>query len=607
MSLTRDLAGSGAMLVRLLGIGARGGLSAETTLLHVLDGVPLPQAALVIPRLTPEAMDAIRKAGPGAIVPGPVHVADGATHPAATVSHGYGTDTSADEGDDPLCFEFPEANDPAQQDRLDTLNADAIERELGPDCWSGPSWTPAKGSKADQALDIWSTTQIDVDEIARRVGSTAGAVRSIVKKARKRGEPRAQRPTLALPAETHAAIEEARALPLKRDRAILLWERTALRPREIAEIAGSTPAAISLYMKVARREGHPSVLAGDAQRGITRSGPQSPAEAPMVVDGVGEDCATALPSKSDDIPPAGSNGESGRADPVPDVSPQEAPPCAEPVDEPSDRPADGAFPAPPPAQEPEDKGTVRQEQPTLDAPAASDTADRPAGPGLNSPPPVDQAIDAMVAGLAKKAGPDALLETLLDLYAGTTRLQKDIGTELGLSDWRVSTLIKAARAANDSRVVAGDAARAAMKAAAPPELAAVVSAKAAVAAKVPAPPSPPTPSRQHAAKPEPAPKPGDQPPGDLIELKHDQVLAVDRGWIVGPAGPVKGFPLIAGVLATLASGDLLPAKVVAQRSGARSGEAVLQMLQFWREDLGKIGVEIVRVGTADVRLRRKEA
>ena len=587
MTLSRDMAGSGAMLVRLLGIGARSGLTAETTLLHVLDGVPLPQTALVIPRLTPEAMDAFLKTGPGGIVPGPVHVAEGATHPGETVSHDFATDTS-----------LADADDAGDDDLPDGLNIDAIEGELGPECWSGPTWTPAKGSKADLALDLWSTTQIDVVEIATRVGSTPGAIRSIVKKARRRGEPRAHRPVANLPAETQAAIQEAKALPLKRDRAILLWHRTDLRTRDIAEVTGSTPAAVSLTMKVARREGHPDVLAGDVRRGFKSSGPQRPSVALMVVDGVGEDCATALPSQSDIIPPAGFNGEGGRADLVPDASPERAPACAEPVDEPSDRPADGAFPAPLPAQDPEEKGTVRPEPPLGDR--APDTADRPAGPELSSAP-ADQAIDAMVAGLAKKSAPDPRLEKLLELYAGTTRQQKDIGAELGLSDWKVSTLIKAARGANDSRVVAGDAARAALKAA--------EASAAPVKVARPAPPPAPTPAPQPAAAPKaaPAPKPSDLPPGDLVDLKQDQVLAVDRGWIVGPAGSVKGFPLIAGVLATLAAGELLPAKLVAQRSGARSGDAVLQMLQFWREDLGRIGVEVVRVGTADVRLRRKEA
>lgn len=593
-AFTADSIGTGAMLVRLLGIGARSGLTAETTLLHVLDGVPLPQETLVIPRLTPEALETLRQAGPGAIVP---------------VS-----DCGAGEEDD-------------EDDLPDGLDADAIEGELGPDCWNGPSWMPAKGSKADRALDLWSTTQIDVVEIATRLGSTPGAIRSIVKKARARGEPRAQRPRVEMPTETVAAIEQAKALPLKRDRAILLWARTDLRPRDIAGIIGSTPPAVSFYMKVARREKHPDVLAGDERRGF--KAPVQPQAAPPsenLPEGASEGPrsqvqilpGTSVASEGAPVAQSGRAGQNGDAGSnpareaslsdssavrAPSHSPEEAPPCAEPVEEPSTRRLDdGAIPAPPPVQDPEEKGTVRQEPieaATSVVETAPDTADRPAGPGLNSAP-ADQAIDAMVAGLAKKSEPDARLEKLLELYAGTTRQQKDIGAELGLSEWKVSTLIKAARATNDSRIVAGDAARAALKAtdpAAPP-----------VKVAATAPPAP-APASQKAAAPKAAPaaKPSDQPPGDLVALKHDQVLAVDRGWIIGPAGSVKGFPLIAGVLATLAAGELLPAKLVAQRSGARSGEAVLQMLQFWRDDLGRIGVEVVRVGTADVRLRRKEA
>lgn len=599
MTLNRDLAGSGAMLVRLLGIGARSGLSAETTLLHVLDGVPLRQAAIVIPRLTPEALETLREAAASHIASGPVHVADGATHPAREVEHGYGTDTSVDEDADD--GELP-----------DGLNVDAIEGELGADCWSGPTWTPAKGSKADRALDLWSTTQIDVVEIATRLGSTPGAIRSIVKKARARGEPRAHRPVADLPAETQAAIQEAKALPLKRDRAILLWHRTDLRTRDIAEVTGSTPAAVSLTMKVARREGHPDVLAGDVRRGFKSShradepagaggAPEETAapattgghHEPDLTSGLAAQATAGEPVQPGDDPAVLVTHESENS---PDRAEEE---CAEPVDEPSThRPDVGAFPAPLPAHDPEEKGTVRPEPPLGDR--APDTADRPAGPGLSSAP-ADQAIDAMVAGLAKKAAPDPRLETLLGLYGSTTRQQKEIGAELGLSEWKVSTLIKAARGANDSRVVAGDAARAAMKAA--------EASAAPVKVAPPDPPPPPAPAAQPTAAPNaaPAPKPSDLPPGDLVDLKQDQVLAVDRGWIVGPAGSVKGFPLIAGVLAALGSGDLLPAKLVAQRSGARSGEAVLQMLQFWRDDLGRIGVEVVRVGATDVRLRRKEA
>lgn len=583
MTLSRDMAGSGAMLARLLGVGARCGLTPEITLLHVLDGVPLPHAAIVIPRLTPESLERLREAAAGHIGPGPVPVVDGATHPAPAVPNGFGTDTSV-------------------ADLPDGLNADAIERELGPDCWSGPRWTPAKGSKADRALDLWSTTQIDVDEIATRLGSTPGAIRSIVKKARRRGEPRAKRAAFPPPPGTVEAIVAAKALPLKRDRAILLWERTRLRTREIAEVTGSTPPAVSYCLKVARRENNAAVLAGDVRRGFKAPAQhQAAPESENLPEGASEGPRSQVQILPGDsvafegapVAQAGRAGQSGDvgsnpAQDLPDSSmvrapshtPEGAEECAEPVVEPStDRPLDGAFPAPPPAQDPGEMGTVRQDEPPPVSAPAPDTADRPAGPGLESVP-------------------SDRTEALLEAYGGTSQLQKDIGTKLGLRGPEVSIILKMYRTKKDPRVLAGDIARTAAKepgkafVPASAKIAPGVAAKAAVAAKVQAPPAAAT---------------GPLPPGDLVELKQGQVLAVDRGWIIGPAGAVKGFPLVNGALAALASGDLFPSAVIAQRSGARSGDAVLQQLQFWREDLARIGVEVVRVGAADVRLRRKEA
>lgn len=579
MTVSRDLVGTGAMLVRLLGIGARGGLTAETTLLHVLDGVPLLErsAAEFSPEGSVGKLAQLRKATLGDIE----HMIK--TEPAPV-------DGAEAEAGEPLCFEFPEAVPGTDQDRLDALKAEAIERELGPGCWSGPSWTPAKGSKADQALDLWSTTRLDASEIATRLGSTPGAIRSIVKKARKRGEPRAKRPDVAPDPIRDQVVAEAKALPLKRDRAILLWQRTSMTPRAIAEVAGSSAGAVSLYLKTARRNGSEAVREGDSLRGIQNSRPARRIEAPMVVDGVGEDCATALPNKSDGIPPAGSNEESGRADLVPDVSPERADEeCAEPVVEPSDRPADGTFPAPHEVETPIEMGTVRQDQPAPVSPAVPDTADRPAGPGLEHPSP--RLLSPMVAKLAKKTAPDPRLEELLDLYGTTTRQQKDIGAELGLSEFKVSTLIKAARAGTDPRAVAGDAARAALKAA---------------PVQAQAEPTPPSVAATPAASPPAAiPAPGPQPPGDLVALKHDQVLAIDRGWIVGPAGATKGFTLINAVLLLLASGETIPAAIVARKSGVRSAEAVLAQLTFWRDDLARIGVELIKVTATEIHLRRK--
>lgn len=129
----------------------------------------------------------------------------------------------------------------------------------------------------------------------------------------------------------------------------------------------------------------------------------------------------------------------------------------------------------------------------------------------------------------------------------------------------------------------------------------------------PAPPPDPTPvekgtvrrasgSAVRPARPGPDPEPTETTP----QLPDDQVVAINAGWIVGPAGTIKGFPLINAVLQVLAAGRLTAVGTIAERAGARSAAAVQAMLGQWRVDLEKVGVEIVHFGD-DIRLRRAGA
>ncbi|PZU87322.1 MAG: hypothetical protein DI527_18775 [Chelatococcus sp.] len=213
------------------------------------------------------------------------------------------------------------------------------------------------------------------------------------------------------------------------------------------------------------------------------------------------------------------------------------------------------------------------------------------------------------------------MERLLSLFASTTRMQRDLGAEVGLSEYNVSVHLERARAAGDPRVIAGDEARRIererqlaeerqAREAAKPALSETEAAAVAPAARSPDPapvpdpapaPVPATPS----AAPKPATQGRDQPPGDLVGLPAGTVLLIDRGWVVGPTGVKKGFPLICSTLSILAAtaDALLPAAHIAKKAGVRSGEAVLAQLNYWKDDLAAIGIEVVVVGDS-VKLRR---
>lgn len=103
------------------------------------------------------------------------------------------------------------------------------------------------------------------------------------------------------------------------------------------------------------------------------------------------------------------------------------------------------------------------------------------------------------------------------------------------------------------------------------------------------------------------PGPDSENSGIAPELPDGHVVAINAGWIVGPAGTVKGFPLVNAILQVLAKGDLLGAGAIAQRASARSPAAVLAVLDQWRGDLENVGVEILRFGQDSIRLRRMGA
>lgn len=102
------------------------------------------------------------------------------------------------------------------------------------------------------------------------------------------------------------------------------------------------------------------------------------------------------------------------------------------------------------------------------------------------------------------------------------------------------------------------------------------------------------------------PGPDPETPKMEAELPDDQVVAVNAGWIIGPAGTIKGFPLVNAVLQVLADGSLVAVATIAERAGARSAAAVQAILGQWRSDIERIGVEIVHFG-GDIRLRRAGA
>lgn len=536
---TRDLAGAGAMLARLVDLGSRAGLSATQTLLHVLDGAPLP--------------------------------------------------------------------DPEQ---APTSISDIVERVTG----GNP---PAPGPSCELPV---AEAPIEAFPPRLRVQLLQGEA--------------------TLPPE----VQDALGAELKRDRVLNLYAITAFRRPRIAELAGTTLQGASFFLKEARAKSDPRIAAGDARRG-------GPPRAQAV-----------LPAEQTDSHPAGQAEQTGAGaataggDDVtePQVSTLSAETSGEPVrmgDEPdhplgssteecaerdagsSDLDGDvAAFPAPPAVQEdaPE-KGTVSQPDTTLEAPPPADTADRPAGPGQELP----ETADSMVGGDPVAAAPSRAEETgdegvvsestltggesaaeeaganppapasspprqnasavIERLWRDTLLKQSEIGEQVGKTVAFVGAIISQKRKKRSPAILVGDAARLKadaerLKMVPPAAAAAAAPAEPAVAAPVGA----PVPAK---------PRDPDQP-DDLVLLKPGEILAIDRGWIVGPAGSLKGFPLIGAVLMTLAGGELFDATVVAKKCAVRSGDAVLAQLSHWKADLASIGVEVVRVGKADVRLRR---
>ena len=415
-----------------------------------------------------------------------------------------------------------------------------------------------------------------------------------------------------LPVRPQRPAIETVPRPLKRDQIADLYATTALRQPAIAEMVQTTPGTVSFFLREMRRAGDDRVLRGDAARGL-KFPEHAPNEAPMEV-GVDVDAATAVPSQLDSIPPAGEE-EGGRTDLAPDVSPDgheslcfefpEAGPldqdlldllnaeafarelgvepdreeCAERDAGPSGEIV-AASPAPPTVLGVSEKGTVSL-QPPASAPAlvAADTADRPAGPGDEFE--ASLASDAGDASSAETVAPPATVsaqaEPVLDLFGSTELTQRAIGAELGIAEHRISVMLKAARAAGDPRVLRGDEVRARLESERRRK-----DAEARQARKAPSPPPPP------------------------VEIVADPaaLVRIEDGFIHGPAGSVKSFPLISRVLAMMASGAVVNARDIAKTCEVRSGAAVMNQLIFWREDLAKIGIALIADSdTLDLQLK----
>lgn len=569
-------AGDGAMLSRLIGVGRRCGLTPETVLLHVLDGVPLAevhaaaatrhpgeatlsaapstqialdertiavclapaekkekianlygQTALRNPAIahlvdsTPGAVSwflrQARESGDPRVLAGDRNRGVGIgeadtdeapeTLPCLAEAH---TDlikaqiaettaklallrdepapAPAEDDSDGLVFRQPECDagaSPDEQERIDLLNeqisrtaamlADARETPpaeavtqphpaapIVPDeAQAAPAADPAApgeriarapapsnkapqpGTKAHQALELWATTDLDYVAIGARIQSTAATVYERIRQGKKRRDPR--------------------------------WQQGFTRRKQVPNPqpeAGQANAGGGHDVAQHQEQDATVGAAGEPREGVEPVAPENSAEtaneAPMAVDGDGVAVATAPPSQSIDIPPAG-DGEPRRGRAEPDVSPEGATEVASSIQGTPPAPDRAVSPAPPPF-DPVEKGTVRRE---------SDSAVRPARPG---------------------SGQDGL--------------------------------------------------------------------------------------------------------ATLPELAEDVVCAVNAGVIVGPLGTLTGFPLINAVLQVLASGVLLDSSVVATRAGVRSGPAVLALLRQWTGDLEKVGIDVVRFEPADVRIKR---
>lgn len=446
--------GAGAMLARLIGLGSLCGLSAEAVLLHVLDGAPLPdpKAAAPATQLAPgetnnfespcdlqvgpaseEALDTIRFAQFGKKVSSP--------YPAGRVEAPAALPEVENDG---LVFAIPECDpglDPGEQERLDGLDelqATALFQTVAEA--SAMPQVQAETSKMERTLDLWATTDLDYRGIAHEISSTAGSVYERLRQAKKRNDARWMQG----------------------------FTRRDLMMPSLSGAEGRKEAAAQQEQAPADGPEEPSEVVEPA---CHENSAETANEAPMVVDGAGDDCSTELRSKSSDIPPAGEHGEARRGLVAPDVSPAGATEVVGEACAHTPVPDLAVSPALPPF-DPVPEGPVRRE---------SGSAVRPARPGA-----------------------------------------------------------------------ASEAVR-------------------------------------------------DEP-----ELADDQAVAIRSGWIVGPAGTRKGFPLVNAVLSVLAGGDLIGTTQVAERAGARSAAAVRAVLDQWREDLEAIGVEVIHFGDS-VRLRRAGA
>lgn len=578
--------GAGAMLARLIGLGRRCGLQPEAVLLHVLDGAPLPDPESELlrniahemagmpeherPDVAPETLirkgdravhlygtTALSNPAIGRLIEstaqtvswfirkardrGDALVADGDRRrgrldpqpacgesfvpPTEAVDPHRPTEAAADplglasddEQPDGLVFRAPELDPTAtstEQERLDDLNDQLqvrLTEEPAREDPSPPAVSVASLSKSEAALELWAKTDLSYVDIAHEIGSTPASVYERIRQGKKRGDKRwvdgfARRnpSTGSQPDVANGGGEHEIAQQHEQDATLAAT----------GEPAGET------------RQGDDPVAHSNSADTVN--------EAPMVVDGAGDDCSTELRSESSDIPPAGENGEARRSQTAPDVSPEGA-----------------------------------QERP---------------GSRVQIPPGTSVAFEGAPVAQSGRAGQNG--------DAGSNPVRASLG-EPGSSEVKAPSV--SPEGATDVVSV--------LEASPAPEPA---------GSPAPLPDPPPaekgTVRRDSGSAVRPA-RPGSSSDGSVAspELPDDQAVAINAGWIVGPAGTVKGFPLVNAILQVLATGDLLGAGAIAQRAGARSPAAVLAMLDQWRGDLEGIGIEILRFGQDSIRLRRRGA
>jgi hypothetical protein len=383
--------GDGAMLARLIGLGRRCGIAPEAVLLHVLDGAPLPEAPTAaklkagetriyttsgqLLRQTPpqpESLDLIRFARFGNLGES-ARGSSSVPEPAApTVPPSQGATTAI--------------ASPDEQERVNLLNdqiaetaaivAERLASPGGSDGAGGIETAPAAdplapdeadslaaaaeplfraGTKADQALTLWATGDLDFAAIAAEIGSTPATVYERIRQGKKHGDPR--------------------------------WQQGFARRNQVPNPQpDAEPANAGGDHEVAQQQEQDATVgaAGEPSEGVEPVAPENSAEtaneAPMAVDGDGVAVATAPPSQSISIPPTGEHGEARRGQTAPDVSPEGAPEVAGEIPGTPPAPDQAGSPAPPPF-DPEEKGTVRRE---------SGSAVRPARPGADHEAPTTQ-------------------------------------------------------------------------------------------------------------------------------------------------------------------------------------------------------------------------